>query len=244
MSRILLLSDIHANLAALDAVLADVDGRGPVDETWSLGDAVGYGPRPNECLDRLRSLGALIVAGNHELAAVGSITAVNFNPYARAAVEWTGNVLSAESRTYIESMKLRELRDDFTLVHGSPRDPAWEYITDQETALANLSLLETPHCVYGHTHTPAAIPAGTPGAEAVWPTAGQVVDISEGRWFLNPGSVGQPRDNNPRAAYAVLDSEAMSVVFYRVKYPVKETQHQMVTAGLPDLLVQRLQFGR
>ncbi len=242
-ASILLLSDIHANLAALEAVLADAERVGTVDEVWSLGDALGYGPRPNECLDRLRSIGAVAIAGNHELAAVGSISSRDFNLYARAAIEWTGQVLKDEGRDYIETMPVQEIRGDFTLVHGSPRDPVWEYTTGHSVAAANLDLLETPHCVNGHTHVPVAINVSSDARTEIHPLHNQVVDLTEGRWFLNPGSVGQPRDGDPRASYALLNTEAERIRFLRVEYPVAETQHQMQEIGLPRLLIDRLAVG-
>lgn len=244
MSRILLLSDIHANLTALDAVLKDAAANGPIDETWSLGDAVGYGPRPNECLERLRELDAIAVAGNHELAAYGSIPATDFNQYARTAIEWTGSVLTSDSRDHIDAMLLTIMRNPFTLVHGSPRDPVWEYIMAHEEAAQCLKYIDTRHCVYGHTHVPIAIPASSSVMRETRPRPGQVVELGDERWFLNPGSVGQPRDGDPRASYAVIDSTEMTVSFFRTEYPVEETQHQMQEIGLPDMLIQRLEFGR
>lgn len=244
MSRILLLSDIHANLAALDAVLVDADTKGTIDEVWSLGDAVGYGPRPNECLERLRALNAIAVAGNHELAAVGSISSLDFNPYAAAAVEWTGNVLTSESRAYIDSMPTTEIRDDFTLVHGSPRDPVWEYLRGHDVAKDNLGLLETLHCVNGHTHMPVAINAASQEHTERGRGPSEVIELTDGRWFVNPGSVGQPRDMDSRASYAVIESGDMTVSFYRAEYPIRETQQQMEAIGLPLMLIQRLELGR
>ncbi len=244
MNRILLLSDIHANLAALEAVLLDAARTSGFNEVWTLGDTVGYGPRPNECLDRLRELAALSVTGNHELAAIGSISLDDFNPYARAAAEWTAGVLTNESKTYIDSLPDRREIRDFTLVHGSPRSPIWEYVTDPDVAVATAGYLNTPHCLNGHTHVPAAIPAAQDPESSWWAEHGEVVEIGAGRWFVNPGSVGQPRDGDSRASYAVLDKGAMSATFFRVKYPIDETQHQMEAVGLPDILVKRLAAGR
>lgn len=243
MSRILLLSDIHSNLTALDAVLKDATVDGTIDEIWSLGDAVGYGPRPNECLDRLRELDVVAVAGNHELAAYGSIPASDFNQYARSAIEWTGSVLTPDSRDYIDAMPSTIMRNPFTLVHGSPRDPVWEYIIGHEEAAQCLKYIDTRHCVYGHTHVPIAIPASSPAMLETRPKPGQVVELGDERWFVNPGSIGQPRDGDPRASYAVIDSAEMTVSFFRTEYPVEETQHQMEEIGLPDRLIQRLEFG-
>lgn len=244
MSRILLLSDIHANLTALDAVLKDATVNRTIDEIWSIGDTVGYGPRPNECLDRLRELDAIAIAGNHELAAIGSIPATDFNQYARSAIEWTRSVLTSDSRDYIDAMQLTIMRNPFTLVHGSPRDPVWEYIMGHEEAAPCLKFIDTRHCVNGHTHLPIAIPASSDVMPETRPRPGQVVEFGDERWFVNPGSVGQPRDGDPRASYAVIDSTEMNVSFFRAEYPVEETQHQMEEIGLPDMLIQRLEFGR
>lgn len=242
-SRILLLSDIHANLAALETVMLDAESRSAMDRVWSLGDAVGYGPHPNECLARLRGLDALAVAGNHELAALGSLHLEQFNPHARAAAEWTASVLTAESRQYAESLPEKTVDGDFTLVHGSPRDPVWEYLDSAGVAAVNLPFLETPHCVNGHTHVPAVFPASGNDDEKVFPGHEQTVDLKAGRWFVNPGSVGQPRDGDPRASYAVLDDSAATVSFFRVEYPIGDTQSLMKKAGLPELLWQRLSRG-
>ncbi len=243
MSRILLLSDIHANLAALDAVLFDAARRAEFDAVWSLGDAVGYGPRPNECLDRLREIEAVTISGNHELAALGEISASEFNPFARFAIEWTASALTPESRAYIEAMPLTAVHSDFTLAHGTPRDPVWEYLTDIEVAKANVDQIETLHCIVGHTHVPAAFRVSRDDTE-LWPGDGEAVSLNGARWFLNPGSVGQPRDGDPRAAYALLDLSEMVVEFRRVEYPIEETQRQMEAVDLPDMLIQRLSFGR
>jgi predicted phosphodiesterase len=146
MSNILLVSDRHGNLSALDAVLKDVETRGPVDAVWSLGDTVGYGPQPSECLLRLKSLGALAVAGNHELAALGVLSTENFNPAAKTAAEWTGSALTDEAREYASGLPSTMVAGDFTLVHGSTRDPTWKYVFDEVTARQNLAYLETVHC--------------------------------------------------------------------------------------------------
>ena len=243
MSRILLVSDIHANLAALEAVLQDAWSRKPPERVWSLGDAIGYGPQPNECLQRLRELGAVAVVGNHELAALGSLPLEHFNPHARAAAEWTASLLTRESREYAESLPRKTVDGDFTLVHGSPRDPVWEYLDSTDVAAVNLPFLETPHCVNGHTHVPVVLPALGKDEDTVEPKHEQVVELQEGRWFINPGSVGQPRDGDPRASYAILDDSASMVSYYRVEYSVGDTQAMMKQAGLPEILWQRLSYG-
>ena len=243
MSRILLLSDIHANLAALEAVLADADKAGKPDQVWSLGDAVGYGPKPSECLMRLQELGAVAVTGNHELAALGELSLEDFNPHARRAAEWTGENLTAEARTYAESLPHSIESGEFTLVHGSPRDPIWEYVVDADDAKPSLEALETRNCVNGHTHVPVALYVPENGADEQVPAFEDAAFVGTGRWFINPGSVGQPRDGDPRAAYAVLDDESMVVNFHRVEYAVEQTQALMKDNGLPEVLWQRLEYG-
>ena len=237
------MSDIHANLAALEAVLHDAESRTAPDRVWSLGDAVGYGPQPNECLERLRGLGALAVAGNHELAALGSVSVDDFNPEAREAALWTAGLLTDRSREYAGSLPQKVMDGDFTLVHGSPRDPVWEYLDSSDVATVNLPFLETPHCVNGHTHVPVVLSALGSKAASVMPEHGQVIELQNGRWFINPGSVGQPRDGDPRASYAVLDDSVGTVSFFRVEYAIGETQALMKQAGLPAMLWQRLSYG-
>lgn len=244
MPRILLVSDIHANLVALDAVIEDARRNGDFDSVWSLGDAVGYGPRPNECLDRLADLEAVTVAGNHELASTEQISVGDFNRFARAAAEWTSSVLTDSARRMVEQMPLNHVAGDFTLVHGSPSDPVWEYVTDHVIAYRNLGDFDTAVCLHGHTHVPAALgfdENNNPVEQGHG--AGETANIRAGHWFVNPGSVGQPRDGDPRAGYAFLDTESMQAQFFRVPYDIEQTQSQMAEAGLPDMLIQRLSFG-
>ena len=242
MSNILLVSDIHGNLAALDAVLQDAEQRGVIDHVWSLGDTVGYGPQPSECLLRLKSLGALAVAGNHELAALGVISTEDFNPAAKAAAEWTASVPTPDASEYASGLPYTLVSGDFTLVHGSPRDPIWEYLSDEALAAQNLPYLKTSHCVFGHTHVPRSLLVG-PGNLSGLPRFDDVVALVAGNWFINPGSVGQPRDGDPRASYAILDDESMIIRFHRVEYPIAVTQALMQKAGLPTVLWQRLEYG-
>ncbi len=244
MSKILLVSDIHSNLSALNTVVEDAQVNGAFDAVWSMGDAIGYGPRPNECIERLIELNAVSVVGNHELAAVGQISTDDFNPYARAAAEWTASVLSAKSRRFIDQLERYRTKGRFTLVHGSPRNPVWEYIIDHRVALSNLSSLETPVCLHGHTHLPAAIGFIDGLAAEGNSMPGAPTSLAAGQWFMNPGSVGQPRDGDPRAAYALLDTDSLTVEFFRVEYDIEKTQREMEAAALPDVLIRRLSIGR
>ena len=241
--RILILADIHANLAALEAVLKAAAGGGS-DRVWVLGDSVGYGPQPNECLARVRDLGAVAVAGNHEKAVVGEIGLGEFNPFAAAAARWTINALSPENAAYIRQMPVRAVEQGVTLVHGTPRDPMWEYLWTLDQAVEVLSSFNTPGCAFGHTHIPRWLNINGSKVAGGMPHDGTVVKIGPGRFYLNPGSVGQPRDGNAHASYAVFNTDEQTVTFHRAVYDIEATQELMQAAGLPDLLVARLSVGR
>lgn len=240
--RLAVLSDIHANLTALDAVRADLP---TIDEVWVLGDIVGYGPRPNEVIAALQAMGARSVLGNHDGAAIGIVDPSDFNPDAHAAISWTADNLDDNARAYLAS--LPEVRRDgaLTAVHGSPRDPIWEYIISTAVAAANWAAFDTRLCVFGHTHLPIVFSATPDGdAHAVAGVPGETVSVAEGRALINPGSVGQPRDGNPAAAYLILDLTEGVAEFRRVRYDIAATQRQMLDAGLPPRLAERLSYGR
>ena len=240
MGRSLLLADIHANLRALDAVLQDAWLGGGFDSVWVLGDVVGYGPEPDECVSRLREYPLLCVAGNHDLGAVGSIDLRRFNPDAAAACLWSRRRLSASSLLFLRELPLERRVPPFLLVHGSPRDPVWEYVSSPEDALlVGASCVET-HCLAGHTHRPCVLDMIVGSVPALIDAAGVAL---VGRLFINPGAVGQPRDGDPRAAYAVLDSDAGVVSFHRVVYDVRGTADDMMRNGLPVALAWRLHTG-
>jgi predicted phosphodiesterase len=243
--RIAVLSDIHANLPALEAVAADLP---PVDQVWVLGDIVGYGPQPNEVIAALQEMGARSVLGNHDGAAIGTVDPAYFNPDARAAIEWTADVVDANSRAYIAS--LPEVRRDgqITAVHGSPRDPIWEYITGPAVAAPNFAAFDTRLCLFGHTHLPIAFCAADGGVEVIQGVPGATVRLEGARSLLNPGSVGQPRDGLRDAAYAILETDDAGeddrFEFRRVRYEIERTQARMRDVGLPPRLVERLSYGR
>jgi len=243
--RYALFSDIHANLEALDAVLADAARHRP-DAYVCLGDVVGYGPDPNECVARVQALGAETIAGNHDRAAVGEADLDTFSPLARTAIEWTQRVLSPAARAWLASRPLRLEPTGWLAVHGSPRHPVEEYILDLPTALANFSAREFTWCFVGHTHVPGAFlmgPDGRVGTAALPP--GSPVPLALGtRYLINVGSVGQPRDGDPRASYLRLDVDARTVTLVRVKYPFAATQAKIAARGLPPLLAERLGVGR
>ena len=239
--RLAVLSDIHANLAALEAVR---DALPEVDEIWVLGDIVGYGPQPNEVIAALQEMGARSVMGNHDGAAIGQVDAGWFNPDAARAIGWTSEVIDENARAYLATLPEVRRDGDLTAVHGSPRDPTWEYITGPDVAGANLAAFDTRICLHGHTHVPIVFRADQDRVEVVAATPGSPVTIREGRLLLNPGSVGQPRDGDPASSFVVLDTEAGSADFHRVSYDIELTQRLMRGVDLPPRLVERLRYGQ
>ena len=241
--RYLVISDIHGNLAALEAVLEDAPD---FDELWCLGDLVGYGPRPNECIERVREFSHTSLAGNHDWAALGKLDLNSFNRVARAANEWTQEQLTSSARTYLSGLATNLQEEDFTLAHASPREPVWEYIMDTKTAYQNFEHFSTAFCLVGHTHVPVCFELDEmrQRCEVTLPPLPEPIELGPKRAIINPGSVGQPRDGDPRASYAVLDTDGMTWAFRRVAYPIQTTQAHMRAAGLPRQLVDRLDMGR
>jgi len=239
--RVAVISDVHANRHALDAVLAAVDDTG-VDAIWCLGDTVGYGPQPNECCALVRARADVCLVGNHDLVALGELNVGDFNDEAAAAALWTNEHLAEENASFLRGLEPSARVDGAELYHASARDPVWEYVLTEEAARATLDVTAAPLVFVGHSHVALAL---TPEAERV---AGGVVAGGsevrlEGRWLLNPGSVGQPRDGDARAAWLLVDLERRFATFERVPYPIAETQAEMRAAGLPDLLAARLAHG-
>jgi len=244
--RIAIVADIHANLTALDTVLRHA---GVVDAVWSLGDSVGYGPQPGQCIARLRELGALMVAGNHERAATGAISTEDFNPDAAAAAQWTKARLTLEERAFLDSLPEVALEGEFTLVHGTLRDPIWEYLYSYEAAIGHLALQETPFGLFGHTHVPTLVVEDEHlprGCELLRLQDGEKVDLGGrgGKLVVNPGSVGQPRDGDRRSSYALYDSQENAITLHRAEYEIGATQKLMEEARLPGWLIKRLAEGR
>jgi diadenosine tetraphosphatase ApaH/serine/threonine PP2A family protein phosphatase len=240
--RILVISDIHANSTSLEAVLADA---GEFEAAWCLGDLVGYGPDPNECIARVRGLPNLVcLLGNHDAATLHQIDTDNFNPDARTAIEWTRQTLTPDAYAFLQSLPEKVVIELVTLAHGSPRQPVWEYLLDTRTASLNFNYFETPYCLVGHTHLPVVyyMPDETRTARLVVPEASMQVTLAP-RAILNPGSVGQPRDRDPRAAYAILDTTQNTWEFRRVVYDISSLQKRMTAVGLPDRHIQRLASG-
>jgi predicted phosphodiesterase len=255
--RVLVISDIHGNLAALRAVLADA-GQYNYEEVWCLGDIVGYGPEPNECISEIRLLKATCVVGNHDWAAIDRMDIEDFNHEARRAVLWTRDQLSPENLAWLSDLPSTPVvKGEFTLTHGSPRDPVWEYVLYPATARANFEAFSTPFCLVGHTHVPAlhVLIESETSVRAITPTPNRLLALRPAnrsgdggerqslRIILNPGSVGQPRDNDSRAAYAILDTSDITWLPRRVAYPIEITQAHMRTAGLPERLINRLSHG-
>lgn len=240
--RILVLSDIHANLTALEAVLQDA---GPFDAAWCLGDIVGYGPDPNQCIERVRRLPNLIcLIGNHDAAAVGQIDLDTFNREARLSAHWSRSALTESSLRFLQNLPEKVVCQHVTLTHGSPRNPVWEYLLDTYSAAINFAYFDTQLCFVGHTHLPIVYSLANGNSNAQW----QIIQKQEPiqinqRAILNPGSVGQPRDHDPRASYAIFYPEENVWEPHRVEYDVASVQERIYRAGLPQRHGLRLSEG-
>ena len=240
--RVLVISDVHSNAAAFQAVLDDA---GEVDITWSLGDIVGYGPDPNECIQLLRSRPHVAVAGNHDWGVLGKLDLNDFNADARRANQWNRDQLTLESKQFLQDLPEKIVEEDFTLAHGSPRYPIWEYIASSGVADANFAYFDTPICLVGHTHVPVVFRKVAEDMECqviLLPEA-QRVRLDEARYIINPGGVGQPRDGDPHAAYMLLDTDERIIEQRRVAYDIAATQARMRTADLPRRNITRLEVG-
>jgi len=243
--RIAVLADIHANLTAFKAVLADIERHSGVSETWCLGDVVGYGPDPRECIVLAQKVCRYCVAGNHDRAAIGKIDTSDFNSQAAEANEWTTQQLKPEDIRYLSNLPLTVEKGEFTLAHGSPRDPIWEYLFSTNEAAENLDAFNTSYCLVGHTHQPLVFSFGRfrESTTTKLEHESEIV-LGEKRLVINPGSVGQPRDGDPRASYGIYDSTIRTFTLYRVAYDIKSVQERMRAHGLPAMLIARLEMGR
>ena len=236
-----ILSDIHGNLEALDAVLAELDRRKP-DRVLCLGDIVGYGASPNECLDRVRKRCGVVLLGNHDAAASGGPEAARFNIYARVAAEWTMKTLTRENREYLQRLPLTAQENSFYLVHASPACPRdWEYLLDRFDAEPQFHYFTEMVCFIGHTHQPAIYLADQSGTKSL--------PLSEGkldphrRYIVNVGSVGQPRDHDPRACFVLYHESSTTIEYVRVPYDIEGAQSKIRAAQLPEVLAARLATG-
>ena len=245
--RALIVSDIHSNLEAFDAVLADADARGGYDVVWFLGDLVGYAADPGPCIERLRGLPHLAIAGNHDHAVTGKLNPDLFNGAARAAALWTTDVLSSDELAYLAALPEVRAVGEFTHVHGSLRDPVMEYLISEPAALATFALLESPFCLVGHSHYPIVWTEHQRGADVALLDETQPLMLNPGqRVIVNPGSVGQPRDGDWRASYLLYDGEtgdAGALEHRRVEYDIATAQRKIRAAGLPESLADRLARG-
>ena len=239
--RIAVISDIHANLHALEAVLAAIDADG-VDELWCLGDIVGYGPRPNECVALVRDRASECLAGNHDLVVLGKIDLSAFAGEAAAAAAWTRAELDPGSVEFLAGLEPSGQAASTELFHGSARDPIWDYVTDDVSARWTFKATSEPLVLVGHSHIALEISEGDrlQGGKAA---AGTTVELGGARRILNPGSVGQPRDGDPRAAWLVIDTASGRATFCRTTYPIELTQAEMRERGLPQVLSERLTHG-
>lgn len=241
--KYLIIADIHSNLEAFEAVLFDAEGHDGFEAVWCLGDVVGYGPNSSECIRLLRGFDPVCVCGNHDLAAIGKIDIGDFNAEAALANEWTSMQLSDEDREYLASLPESVVEGDFTLVHGSPSAPVWEYITSSFSAMKNFKYFNTQFCLVGHSHVPYYFEYDELLVQEGYLADGDTLKLGETRLIINPGGVGQPRDRDPRASYAVYDSEQGTISHYRCDYDVGVTQEKMEQAGLPGFLISRLDWG-
>jgi diadenosine tetraphosphatase ApaH/serine/threonine PP2A family protein phosphatase len=238
--RVAVLSDIHSNEPALASAL---DAVGAVDEVWVLGDIVGYGPHPNEVVERLRDLEAVAVQGNHDAAVLGRIPTSTFNDLARAVVAWTAEAMKPANLEWLAGLPEKREQGDFTLAHGSPRDPIWEYLFSIPAARINLAAFETSYCLVGHTHHQLTFRDDQGRVELVPASSGTRLTLDGRRCILNPGSVGQPRDGDPRAGAMIIDTESGVVEWLRFDYDIPRTQAAMRALPLPRRLADRLEHG-
>ncbi len=242
--RYAIIADIHANLAAFTAVLEDIGRQGGAEKVWCLGDIVGYGPDPHECIELLRQTDHVCVAGNHDWGAIGKIDTSDFNPDAAAACQWTAQQLSSADKVYLENLPLTIKEGDFTLVHGSPREPIWEYLISTGIAKENFAYFKSQFCLVGHSHVPLVFSYDENGVCSASRFSPNVkLALGSTRLIINPGGVGQPRDGDPQASYAIYGSETQQIKLYRVPYDIRATQDRMVARGLPLRLVSRLSYG-
>ena len=222
-------------------MLQEIDAAG-VDAVWCLGDTVGYGPRPNDCCALVQQRADVSLVGNHDLVVLGELTVSDFNDEAAAAALWTSQVLTQPSRTFLERLKPLAEVDGVDLFHASARDPVWEYVLTEEAARATLELSDAPLVLVGHSHVALALKQDGEEIGGGLAPGGTRIEL-DGRWLLNPGSVGQPRDGDPRAAWLLLDRTERFAEFHRVPYSIEDTQAEMRERGLPYVLAARLERG-
>jgi len=242
--RAAIISDVHGNRHALEAVLADIDREGP-DEIWCLGDLVGYGADPDACVQLTAERSAVCLAGNHDLAVTRALAIDEFSSGAAAAAQWTQRVIGADELSFLEGLSPADQREEIGLYHASPRDPIWEYVISEPLAEAGLDAASEPIALIGHSHVALSFhrpPDGPLLGQQRYP--GDEVDLGDAQWLLNPGSVGQPRDGDPRAAWLLLDTGRGWAGWRRTEYDVDGADAAIREAGLPASLGQRLHLGQ
>jgi predicted phosphodiesterase len=241
--QVAVISDVHANLHALEAVLAAIERQRP-DAVWCLGDTVGYGPQPSRCCALVEERADLCLVGNHDLGSLGGLPLDDFQPDAAEVARWTGTVIDAASRRWLESLEPEALTDAAALYHASPRDPIWEYVLTPDAVEYALEESPRPIVLVGHSHVAMAVTHNEGRLEGGLVPEGTVLELEPGTtWLLNPGSVGQPRDGDPRASWLLLDLERKRATYQRADYPIAETQREILDAGLPESLAERLAHG-
>jgi diadenosine tetraphosphatase ApaH/serine/threonine PP2A family protein phosphatase len=239
--RVAVISDVHANEQALGVVLEEIDTWSP-DAVWCLGDIVGYGPAPNRCCELVSERADVSLIGNHDLVALGTLDVQDFNEEAAAAALWTREELEERWRSFLSALEPSAVVGEAELFHASPRDPVWEYVLSAETAYVSLLTTKAPLVLVGHSHVALAVGLDDDDLHGGLAPEGTEIEL-DGRWLLNPGSVGQPRDGDPRAAWLELDTVERFARFRRVAYPIEQTQADMRERGLPEPLVTRLVHG-
>ena len=238
-----LISDVHGNLPALETVLAEIEAVG-VDAVWCLGDLVGYGAQPDECVARAREACDLCLVGNHDLVVIDKLSASDFSPAAAAAALWTRERIGEEAAGFLAGLEPAELRGEIALYHGSPRDPVWEYLLSPLQADASMDVMDARVGAVGHSHVALAFERRGDHATGQQMPGGTEADISAGEWLLNPGAVGQPRDGDPRAAWLLLDLEHSTASWRRAEYPIDRAAAAIRDADLPGALADRLYYGQ
>ena len=241
--KIIIYSDIHSNLEALTAVEEAIREEGETKKIF-IGDVVGYGANPNECVDRVKELADCALAGNHDHAILELTDITSFNPYAKAAVAWTKDVISTSSKKFLKKLTLKQISDDQTFVHSTPHQPEkWNYILTLQSARLNFDYFDTQICFIGHSHVPIIITQNSD--QECFVHHGMYLEIEDdNKYIVNIGSVGQPRDGNPQASYAVYDAENKTVEIKRVSYDISTAQKKILDAGIPKYLADRLTYGR
>lgn len=241
--RVAVISDIHGNLPALQAALGAIERERP-DQIWCLGDLVGYGADPNGCTRLVSERADFCLAGNHDLVVAGTLDIATFASNAAEAARWTMDVISQDARSYLTGLEPSGAREQFGLYHASPRDPVWEYVLSYDQALASLRAQHQRVCLIGHSHVACYFTATNGDVTGSDAPAGTTLDTARASWLVNPGSIGQPRDGDPRAAFLMLDTETGRCQFHRVEYPIDQAAEAIIAAGLPRQLADRLYLGQ